>query len=73
MAATTIKIEYLQGSRFVTKEVESNTVGQLRSELDIPSGAEIAVNREDKTDSYELQDGDQVAAVVEDKTGGERI
>ena len=67
---TTTKIEYLQGSRFVTKHVEANTVAQLRTELTIPEGASIAVNREDVTNTYQLQDGDQVAAVVEDKTGG---
>ena len=68
---TTTKIEYLQGSRFVEKHVESRNLGGLRAELDIPANAEIAVNRVDQPDSYILQEGDQIAAVVEDKTGGQ--
>lgn len=68
---TTTKIEYLVGSRFVTKNVESSTIAQLRTELDIPTTASIAVNREDVPDTYVLSNDDQVAAVVEDKTGGE--
>jgi len=68
---TTTKIEYLQGSRFVEKHVEASDIRQLRTELDIPANAEIAVNRADQPDSYLIQEGDQIAAVVEDKTGGQ--
>jgi len=59
---TTTKIEYLQGSRFVEKHVEASDIRQLRTELD---------NRADQPDSYLIQEGDQIAAVVEDKTGGQ--
>ena len=68
MANTTIK--YLQGARFTPTEVESDTVGALRRELSIQTGATISVNGTDVPDSYELSADDQVAAVVSNKTGG---
>ena len=68
---TTRTIQYLEGSRFVDKVVESATVGQLRSELEIPTNAAVSVNRADVNDGFALSDGDQVAAVVSNKTGGQ--
>ena len=68
---TTRTIQYLEGSRFVDKVVDSTTVGQLRCELEIPSNAAVSVNRADVNDSFGLSDGDQVAAVVSNKTGGQ--
>ena len=68
---TTRTIQYLEGSRFVDKVVESATVGQLRSELEIPTNAAVSVNRADVNDAFGLSDGDQVAAVVSNKTGGQ--
>ena len=71
MASTTTTIQYLEGSRFVDKVVEANNVGQLRTELEIPSNAAVSVNRADVNDSFGLNEGDQVAAVVSNKTGGQ--
>ena len=68
---TTRTIQYLEGSRFVDKVVESTNVGQLRTELEIPTNAAVSVNRADVNDSFELNEGDQVAAVVSNKTGGQ--
>ena len=68
---TTRTIQYLEGSRFVDKVVESTNVGQLRTELEIPSNAAVSVNRADVNDSFGLNEGDQVAAVVSNKTGGQ--
>ena len=70
-ATTTRTIQYLEGSRFVDKVVESTNVGQLRTELEIPTDAAVSVNRADVNNSFELSDGDQVAAVVSNKTGGQ--
>lgn len=70
VVTTTTKVSYLEGSRFVEKELQAKTVGEMRTELNIPANAEIAVNRVDQPDTYELQEDDQIAAVVEDKTGG---
>ena len=71
MASATTTIQYLEGSRFVDKVVEANNVGQLRTELEIPSNAAVSVNRADVNDSFALSEGDQVAAVVSNKTGGQ--
>ena len=70
MATTTKTIKYLRGSRFVDTEVTSGTIEQLRSEMEIPATASISVNGRDVTNSYELQDEDQIAAVISNKTGG---
>ena len=42
--ATTRTIRWLAGGGFVDKEVTSSTVAQLRAELDISPGADIAVD-----------------------------
>tara|TARA_R100001463_G_scaffold46825_3_gene95529 strand:- start:2166 stop:2384 length:219 start_codon:yes stop_codon:yes gene_type:complete len=70
MSTTTKTIKYLRGARFVDTEVQSGTISQLRTEMEIPNGASISVNGRDVTDTYELQDDDQVAAVISNKTGG---
>lgn len=70
MATTTKTIKYLRGSRFVETEITSGTVEQLRNEMEIPATASISVNGRDVTNTYELQDDDQVAAVISNKTGG---
>ena len=63
-------IKVLAGGGFVEQEVRSETICELREELDISSGASVAVNGSNKANSYSLQDGDLVAAVSNDKTGG---
>ena len=68
--ATTRTIRWLAGGGFVDKEVEAGTVGQLRSELDIISTADIAVNGVNVSDTHELNDGSVVAAVQNNKSGG---
>ena len=65
-------IKVLAGGGFVEQEVRSETICELREELDINSGASVAVNGSNKANSYSLQDGDLVAAVSNDKTGGEK-
>jgi len=63
-------IKVLSGGGFPEREVNSRTVGALRDELDIQSGATVAVNGRGVTDDYQLQDDDIVAAVSSNKTGG---
>jgi len=70
MSTTTRTIKYLRGSRFVDTEISSGTIEQLRTEMEIPATASISVNGRDVTNTYELQDDDQVAAVISNKTGG---
>ena len=69
--ATTRTIRWLAGGGFVDKEVTSGTVGQLRSELEISSGSDIAVDGINEADTHELNDGSVVAAVQNNKSGGE--
>ena len=64
------KIKVLSGGGFPEREVNSATVGALRAELDINAGATVAVNGTNVTDDYSLADGDIVAAVTSNKTGG---
>ena len=68
--ANTRTIRWLAGGGVVDKEIQSGTVGQLRSELEIPQGADIAVDGTNVADTHELNDGSVVAAVQNNKSGG---
>ena len=70
MASNTRQIRWLAGGGFVDKEVNATTVGQLRAELTINPGADIAVNGVNVSDTHELSDGSVVAAVNNNKSGG---
>ena len=63
-------IKILEGGGFVDHAVSSTTVGGLRTEKDIPSNAAISVGGRTVGDDHGLSDGDLVAAVHNDKTGG---
>ena len=63
-------IKLLSGGGFVDQSVSSETVGELKNELNIASGAVVSVNGQNVRDSHALSDGDMVAAVHNDKTGG---
>lgn len=66
------KINLLNNSSsFAETEVQSTTVGSLRSELDL-HGHTINVNRTVVSDDYVLEDGMNVAAVSSNKTGGKK-
>ena len=64
-------IKVLSGGGFPEREVNSQTVGSLRDELDMAAGSSVAVNGTNVTDDYQLSDGDIVAAVTSNKTGGQ--
>ena len=63
-------IKILEGGGFVDHSVSSTTVGGLRTEKDIPANAAISVGGRTVGDDHALSDGDLVAAVHNDKTGG---
>ena len=63
-------IKILEGGGFVDHSVSSTTVGGLRTEKDIPGNAAISVGGRTVGDEHSLNDGDLVAAVHNDKTGG---
>tara|TARA_R100000656_G_scaffold5484_1_gene7046 strand:+ start:99 stop:326 length:228 start_codon:yes stop_codon:yes gene_type:complete len=66
-------IKVLSGAGFPERNVNSDTVGGLRGELNMTSGSTVAVNGTGVTDDYQLQDGDVVAEVTSNKTGGQWI
>ncbi len=66
----TIKLMHNSAS-FADVETSATTVGALRIERDIPTGAPINVNGQEKSDpNSPIVDGDMVAAVNNNKTGG---
>jgi len=46
------KIKVLSGGGFPEREVNSQTVGSLRDELDMAAGSTVAVNGTGVTDDY---------------------
>ena len=64
------KIKVLSGGSFPEREVNSTTIGALRTELNIPIRAAVSVNGTGVENDYELSEGDLVAAVENDKGGG---
>ena len=63
-------IRYLTGGGFVDHSVTSTNVGGLKSEKNIPAGAAVSVGGRTVNDDHPISDGDLVAAVHNDKTGG---
>jgi len=63
-------IKVLSGGGFVTQETRSETMCELREEMSINSSASAAVGGVNVSNSYQLQEGDIVAFVSNDKTGG---
>tara|TARA_R100001594_G_scaffold21218_1_gene41011 strand:- start:541 stop:768 length:228 start_codon:yes stop_codon:yes gene_type:complete len=64
------QIKILEGGGFVDHDVQSTTVGGLKTEKNIPAGAAVSVGGRTVGDDHALSDGDLVAAVHNDKTGG---
>jgi len=64
----TVKI--LSGGGFVTKETRAETMSELREEEGISSTASAAVGGVNVNNSYQIQEGDIIAFVNNDKTGG---
>ena len=73
MANNSKKVRILSGGGFEEQEVNAGTVGALRTELDIASGASVSVDGVVRTDDFELADGQIIAAVQNNKTGGTDI
>jgi len=71
MSTKTIKV--LSGGGFVTQETRSETMCELREEMGISANASAAVGGTNVSNSYQLQEGDIVAFVNNDKTGGAQI
>ena len=65
-----LKIKVMSGGGFPEREVNSSTIGSLRAELEMAPGSDVSVNGTGVTDDYQLEEGDVVAAVNSNKTGG---
>ena len=65
-----LKIKVMSGGGFPEREVNSSTIGSLRTELEMAAGSDVSVNGIGVTDDYTLEAGDVVAAVNSNKTGG---
>ena len=65
------KIKLMKDSAsFSDAEVSSQNVGDLRRELELPPGATVNVNGTIANDAAEVKDGDFIASVTSNKTGG---
>ena len=56
---------------FSDATVSSDNVGNLKRELELPTNAVVNVNGTIANDSQEIKDGDFVATVTNNKTGGQ--
>ena len=63
-------IRYLTGGGFVDQQVTAVNVRELRAELDIDARASVSVGGQNATDDTPISEGDTVAAVNNNKTGG---
>jgi len=72
MATKTIK--FLQGGGFVERQTNADTVEQLRGEFpdDISVSSSVAVNGVSVTNTHAISEGDIVAAVNNNKSGGDQ-
>ena len=71
MANTSTKtINLLNNGEFQSREVTSNTVGDLRNDLEIPANANVNVGGTVRQNEFELSAGDYVAYTSNNKVGG---
>lgn len=70
MATKTIKVYSGSAGNWQPTEVSSSTVGELRTELDIPNGSSCNVNGTVVGNDHEVADDAFVAFSSNDKTGG---
>ena len=68
--ADMMTIRYLTGGGFVDQQITSRNVRELRAELDIDTRASVSVGGQNATDDTPVNEGDTVAAVNNNKTGG---
>ena len=64
-------IKLLLNGEFVSQDISSETVGELRNELSIPSDAKVMVQGTVRNNDYELTEGEVVAYASDNKVGGQ--
>tara|TARA_Y100000593_G_scaffold39562_1_gene76391 strand:- start:2676 stop:2900 length:225 start_codon:yes stop_codon:yes gene_type:complete len=66
-----VKIMYLNGSRFIQKEIDpGTTIGQFRADNDIPANATANVNTVDRGNDFVLENDHNLAFQLDNKNGG---
>lgn len=65
-----ININLLANGEFISTDVSSSNVGELRNELEIPSSANVNVGGTVRQNDYVLEDGAYVAYTSNNKVGG---
>ena len=68
--ANTITINLLNNGEFISQDVTSGTVGELRNELDIPTSANVNVGGTIRQNDFQLEDKAYVAYTSNNKVGG---
>ena len=72
--ADKIKILVLNGAKFNRKQIDGGTtVGQFRSDNDIPANATVSVDGDDVQNDFILENKHTVAATVDNKNGGKNV
>ena len=64
-------IKLLLNGEFVSQQITSTTVGELRNELSIPTDAKVMVQGTVRTNDYELSEDEVVAYASNNKVGGQ--
>ena len=59
-----------ESDSFNATDVDSTTVGDLKSELGVPSTSRVNLNSTVAQDTTTINDGDIIAVVAKDKKGG---
>ena len=70
MADSTKTINLLSNGEFTSRDVSSDTIGDLRNELDIPRDANVNVGGTVRQNDFEIEDGAYVAYTSNNKVGG---
>ena len=70
MADSTKTINLLSNGEFTSRDVSSDTIGDLRNELDIPRDANVNVGGTVRQNDFEIEDGAYVAYTSNNKLGG---
>tara|TARA_R110000824_G_scaffold38267_8_gene117058 strand:+ start:643 stop:846 length:204 start_codon:yes stop_codon:yes gene_type:complete len=65
-----ININLLANGEFISTDVSSSSVGELRNELEITSSANVNVGGTVRQNDYVLEDGAYVAYTSNNKVGG---
>ena len=59
-----------ESDSFNATDVESTTVGDLKTELGVPATSRVNINTAVAQDTTTINDGDLIAVVAKDKKGG---